>query len=294
MEQADTIKKEKSRQIRSKTAKMLGKFFDDKLAIVGAFVFIFFVIVSILAPIISPHDPLGQNLRYRFDIPGGEFLLGTDMYGRDVLSRLIYGSRTTLIVGTMSILFSMVVGTLIGTLSGYLGGAPDRFISQCVDVLMAFPSLLLGLIVVIVFGSGITNVIIAIAISMFPRFVRLSRGSTLSIREKEFISGAKALGLPTYRIVVFHIIPNLLGSTIIMSTLWVATAIRIEASLSFLGLGVQPPTPTWGNMIRDGMNYIFNAPWLVLFPGIAICLLILSLNMIGDGLRDSFDPTSSG
>lgn len=265
-------------------------FFKNKIAVIGAALALMVILVAILAPWLSPYDPLKQNVFYRLTPPERSHLLGTDMYGRDVLSRIIWGAQVSLLVGTSSVLLGMILGTIMGMIAAYKGGKIESAIMRATDILMSFPDEVLGIMVMVVLGSGLTKLIIAIGILMVPRFARLAYGPTLALKEKEYVDAARAVGISDFRIVRRHILPNIFGEVLVMGTLWTATAIRLEANLSFLGLGVSPPTPTWGNMIQDGVAQLTNAPWLSVFPGLAILITVLSFNMMGDGLRDIADP----
>jgi len=271
-------------------ARWMRRFRRDRMAMAGLVCVALLVLAAVFAPWLAPYDPAEQHIIYRLRGPSEMFRLGTDEFGRDVLSRLIYGSRASLAVGLLSVLLAGVGGTIIGGISGYVGGRVDQVISNVVNILMSFPSLLLGLMVVVALGPGTTNVVIAVALSLLPNFIRLARGPVLALREREFVQACRALGASQTRIVVRHILPNILGPVSVMSTLWIATAIRTEASLSFLGLGVQPPTPSWGHMIRSGVNNILSNPWLAIFSGLALTVTVLAFNVIGDGLRDALDP----
>jgi len=248
------------------------------------------VCVAVFAPLLSPYDPLEQSIVMRLMPPSAEHLFGTDSFGRDVLSRVIYGSRVSLLVGFVSILIAMTVGTIIGVVSGYIGGRLDQLVMAIADVMLSFPSLLLGLLVAAVLGASLENLIIAIAITEIAPFIRLARAPTLALKEREFIEAGRALGFGHVRLMGVHILPNLIADVLVMGSLWMATAIRTEASLSFIGLGVRPPTPTWGGMIREGFENILDAWWLAVFPSIAVLLTVLALNLLGDALRDATDP----
>lgn len=265
---------------------LLGK----KLTWFGLFLFGLIVALALTAPWISPYDPIEQHILHRLEPPSAEFWLGTDTYGRDVLSRLIYGARLSLAVGAVSILLAMSIGSALGILAGYIGGAFDKTVMAVVDVILSFPSLLLGLMIAAMLGASLENLIIAIAVTETAPFIRLARAPTISLKERGFIEAGRALGFGSKRIMGVHILPNMLGEVVVMGSLWMATAIRTEASLSFVGLGVRPPTPTWGSMIREGFESILSAWWLVVFPSVAILLTVLALNLLGDALRDAIDP----
>ncbi|SEG81393.1 ABC transporter permease [Bosea lathyri] len=248
------------------------------------------VLTAILAPLIAPYDPLAQDVVNRLMPPSSEFWLGTDSYGRDVLSRIIYGARVSLFVGLVSILIAMTLGTTLGVISGYVGGRFDAFVMALVDLMLSFPSLLLGMLVAAVLGASLENLIVAIAITEIAPFVRLARAPTLVLKEAEFVQAARSMGCTHQRIMRVHILPNLIADILVMGSLWMATAIRTEASLSFIGLGVKPPTATWGGMIREGFENILEAWWLAVFPSVFVFLTVLALNLLGDGLRDATDP----
>ncbi|MFC1917718.1 ABC transporter permease [Chloroflexota bacterium] len=265
-------------------------FRKNKIAIVGLFIAIVIILMAILSPFIAPYDPLLQNISDRLSAPQAKYLLGTDDFGRDILSRIIYGSQASLLIGVLAIALAVIFGTLLGIFAGFKGGKLETAIMRGADVLMSFPSLILGLFVMAILGTGLIKVILAIGFVFLPRVIRVAHGPTLSIKEREFIDAARAMGLSNWRIVIKHILPNVFGELLVMGTLWIGTAIRIEASLSFLGLGVPPPTPTWGNMIKQGLDFLANAPWISISAGIAVLVTILAFNMLGDGVRDITDP----
>lgn len=265
-------------------------FTSNRTAIIGLAMAIAIAIIAVAAPVIAPYDPLKQDVYNRLVPPNGVHLLGQDDFGRDVLSRIIYGARVSLLVGICSVLLGGAIGTAMGVLAGYKGGRIEAAIMRLVDILLAFPDLITGLLVLAVLGSGLFKMIIAIGIVISPRFARLAHGPTLSIKEGEFVEAARAIGVGDLRMLRVHILPNVIGELLVMASLWTASAIRIEANLSFIGLGVPPPTPTWGNMIQEGVRWLTNAPWLSAFPGLAILITVLSFNLMGDGLRDVVDP----
>jgi peptide/nickel transport system permease protein len=256
----------------------------------GAIITLAIVAAALLAPLLAPYDPTEQDIMARLQGPSAEFLLGTDQFGRDILSRLMWGARISLTVSLGAIAVAIVIGGVIGMVSGYIGGSFDLVVMQAMDVLLSFPSLILGLIVVALLGPDLVNLVIAISLTAIAPFARIARAPTLVLKERAFVEAGHALGYSHTRIIFRHILPNILSELLVMGSLWMATAVRTEASLSFIGLGVKPPTPTWGGMTRDGFENILDAPWLAIFPGVAILLLVLGLNMVGDGLRDATDP----
>ncbi len=268
----------------------LAKARSNPTTTIGVLICALIALAALLAPWIAPHDPAEQDIIARLAAPGAEWLLGTDQFGRDVLSRLLWGARISLTVSLGAIAVAMVVGGLIGMVSGYVGGRFDLLVMQAMDVLLSFPSLILGLMVVALLGPELENLVIAIALTAIAPFARIARAPTLSLKERAFVEAGRALGYSHARILLRHILPNILPEVLVMASLWMATAVRVEASLSFIGLGVKPPTPTWGGMTRDGFENILDAWWLAVFPGLAILLLVLGLNMVGDGLRDATDP----
>ncbi len=271
-------------------AEVIRVFSTNKTSWIGLAIFVLICVVAVLAPWIAPHDPVEMAIEHRLEGPSSTFLLGTDTFGRDVLSRLLWGARVSLIIGTVSVLLAMMIGGPLGLVAGYFGGLIDQIIMRMMDVLLSFPLLLMGLLIVAVLGPSVLNLIIAIAIPVIPKFARIARAPTIAVRERNYIVACQALGYSHLRIMARHILPNILGEVVVMASLWAATAVRIEASLSFIGLGVKPPTPTWGGMIQEGFEYILDAPWLSIYPGLAVLVLVLSLNLLGDGLRDAIDP----
>jgi peptide/nickel transport system permease protein len=266
----------------------------NKVSLVGFILVVIVLLVGIFSPWISPHNPYKQNIVKRFQNPSLHYLGGTDRYGRDIFSRTLWGSRVSLSIGFSATLLGALLGTILGLIAGYFKGRVSRAIMWLTDVFMSFPTMVLAIIVVVAFSPGTQNVILAIGLAFTPRFIRLARASTLSVSEQVYIEASKATGQSNIGIISKHILPNIAGDIIIMSTLWIATAIRLEASLSFLGLGTQPPTPTWGNMIREGMLYFMSAPWLSLVPGAGIFFATIGFNMLGDGIRDALDPKLRG
>jgi len=265
-------------------------FSKNRLSWVGLVLLVAIVLIAISAPLIAPHDPLEQNIVSRLEPPSAEFWLGTDSYGRDVLSRLIYGSRISLVVGFVAILIAMSIGATVGILAGYIGGPFDQLVMGLLDVMLSFPTLLLGLMIAAMLGASLENLIIAIAITEIAPFARIARAPTISLKQRDFVEAGRALGFGPIRIMRVHILPNMISDVVVMGSLWMASAIRTEASLSFIGLGVPPPVATWGGMIREGFENILDAWWLAVFPSLAILLTVLALNLLGDALRDAIDP----
>jgi len=269
-------------------------FVGNRLFWVGAVLLAALVLVAAFAPLIAPHDPLEQNIVTRLEPPSAEFLLGTDSYGRDVLSRLIYGARVSLSVGFLAILIAMAVGSTIGIVAGYIGGKLDQIVMGLLDVMLSFPTLLLGLMIAAMLGASFENLVIAIAITEIAPFARVARAPTITLKQRDFVEAGRALGFGPVRILLVHILPNMISDVVVMGSLWMASAIRTEASLSFIGLGVPPPTPTWGSMIREGFENLLDAWWLAVFPSLAILITVLALNLLGDALRDAIDPKLRG
>jgi peptide/nickel transport system permease protein len=279
---------------RSAFLQLVRAFNANKTSWVGLVTMAIVILVAILAPLLATHDPIEQNILDKLKGPSAEYILGTDSFGRDIWSRVVYGARISLWIGTVSILIAMVVGSAIGMIAGYFGGRLDIVVMQAMDVLLSFPSLILGLMVVAMMGPSIGNLIFAIALTAIPPFARIARAPTVSVKERDYIEACRALGYSHPRILLVHILPNIFPEILVMGSLWLATAIRVEASLSFIGLGVRPPTPTWGGMIREGFENILDTAWLSLVPSVAILIVVFALNMIGDGLRDVVDPKLKG
>jgi len=274
----------------SQRRRMVRTFLKNRTAAIGAVIALIVIFSALLAPWISPCDPLEQDTYHMLSIPDGNHFLGTDRYGRDVLSRVLYGLRISLFVSSGSVFLGMIVGSGMGVVAAYKGGKSEVLIMRLVDVMMTFPDEVFGIMLMVALGAGLFKLIFAIAFLMIPRFARLSYGPALALKESSYIDAARAIGAADTRIIVRHLLPNVFGEILVMATLWIGTAISISASLSFLGLGVPPPTPTLGGMIKDGVVYLSIAPWTSVFPGLAIAILILSFNMLGDGMRDITDP----
>lgn len=269
---------------------VLKAFNANKTSWIGLVIFLVIALMAIFAPWVTGQDPLEQDILARLKPPTEAHLLGTDYFGRDIYSRIIYGARLSLLIGLTSTALAMVIGSAIGMIAGWYGGRIDTLVMQVMDILLAFPSLILGLIIVAMLGPSILNIVIAIALTSIPPFARIARAPTIALKEREFIDACRALGYSDARILIIHILPNILPEILVMGSLWLANAIRTEASLAFIGLGVKPPAPTWGSMIREGFENILDSAWLVIAPGGAILIVIFALNLLGDGLRDAIDP----
>ncbi|MBA4536455.1 ABC transporter permease [Bacillus aquiflavi] len=270
----------------------LRKFFKNKLAVIGALFLILVVLSALLAPVIAPYSFEEQNLADKLKPPSEEYFLGTDRFGRDILTRLLYGGRISLLVGFGSVIGAIVIGITVGALAGYYGGIIDSILMRFVDIIISIPSIFLLITIVTVFKPSVTNLIIVFALISWTGTARLVRGEFLSLRSREFVLASKTIGTRSYKIIFSHILPNALGPIIVSATLLVGSVILSEAGLSYLGLGIQPPTPSWGNMLQDAQNYtvMSTAPWYPFFPGLLILLTVLSFNFVGDGLRDALDP----
>ncbi|MFN4129806.1 MAG: ABC transporter permease [Paracoccaceae bacterium] len=264
------------------------------LAIVmGSVIMTVVVLAAVFAPLIAPHDPNAQSMLARFRPASAEYWLGTDGFGRDTISRILYGLRITLWTALASTGLAMVSGTAVGIVSGYFGGRIDRWISAANDLLMSFPQMVAGIIIVALLGPSITNLIIAIAITAFPAFYRMARSAALALRGRDYIDACRVLGFSDLRIMVRHILPETLDDMIIVATLWLATAVRTESALAFIGLGAPPPAATLGGLVRLGFDNLLDYPGLAIWPSVAILVLMIGLNLMGDGLRDANDPRAS-
>jgi peptide/nickel transport system permease protein len=271
-------------------AQIFRRFARSRSAILGGLLIAALFAAVILAPAISPHDPLDQSFPRQLKPPSRGFPLGTDEFGRDILSRIIFGARIALGIGTLAVGIAVALGVPLGLVAGYFGGVLDTAIMRTMDVLLAFPYLLLALIVVTLLGFGLTNVMIAVGLVYVPQYSRIVRSVALSVRERLFVEAAHAMGGSNMRIMLRHVLPNCLAPIIVQTTLSLGWAIVNAAGLSFLGLGAQPPTPEWGAMLSSGREYMRNAPWITTFPGLAILFTALGFNLLGDGLRDALDP----
>ncbi len=267
---------------------------NNPLALFGTVVIAVSIFLSAAVPFLPIQDPIHQDLPNRLKAPSFQHLFGTDNYGRDVFSRVIWGGRISLLVGIFSVAIGSLIGVTLGIISGYFKKYADVVIMRITDILLSFPALLLAMAICAALGSSLWNVIVAISIVTVPRFSRLVRGSTLAVKEVDFVEAARALGQSPGKIIFLHILPNVLSPILVLATLWIPAAIITEASLSFLGLGVMPPTPTWGNIISEGKSYLQNAPWISIFSGISIVLVVMAFNFVGDAVRDAFDPRLKG
>ncbi|MGH2617385.1 MAG: ABC transporter permease [Thermomicrobiales bacterium] len=262
----------------------------DHAAMAGLLVVAILIVVAAIAPALAPYPPNDQSFRIKLEAPSAAHLLGTDEFGRDIYSRVLIGTRVALGVGIAPVLIALVVGVSLGLVAGYFGQGIDQVVMRLIDIMLAFPWLLLAIGIMAVLGPGTQNVVIAVAIVYIPAFARIVRGSVLSIKEKEYVEAAKAMGQPDYQIIVRHVLANAWAPIIVLSTLSIGQAIIYAAGLSFIGLGTQPPDADWGVMLNSGRLYLRDAPWLGFFPGLAILITVLAFNLFGDGLRDALDP----
>ena len=269
---------------------LLSAFNANKASWIGLAIVALVVAAALFAPLLAPYDPLEQDVLDRLKPPTADHLLGTDYYGRDTLSRLLYGARVSLVISLSATLIAMAAGAAIGMLAGWRGGHFDAVTMQAMDMLLAFPSLILGLMLVAMLGPSMLNIIAAIALTSLPTFARIARAPTIAMKGRDFIEACRALGFSDTRILCGHILPNIFPEILVMGTLWLANAIRTEASLAFIGLGLKPPTPTWGGMIREGFENILDSPWLAIVPSLAVLIVVFAVNLLGDGLRDAIDP----
>jgi peptide/nickel transport system permease protein len=262
----------------------------NRAAIAGGVIVLLFVATALLAPWLSPYPPNDGDLTKRLKAPDREHLLGTDPLGRDVLSRVIYGARISLQIQIVAVIIALFIGTILGMVGGYYGGTFDNLIMRLMDILLAFPGIFLAIAIIAVLGPGLTNLMLAAGIYSIPQFARIVRGSVLSLKEKEFVEAAKAVGENDFNILFRYLLPNSMAPIIVQTTLRMATVLLTASGLSFLGLGVQPPTPEWGAMLSNARAYLITAPHVATIPGLAIMLVVMGFNLFGDGLRDSLDP----
>lgn len=270
--------------------KKLFRVFKNKAALAGFLIILFFVFIAIFANIIAPYDPYEQSLYDRLQPPSNRHLFGTDDLGRDILSRIIYGSRISLAIGIISVALALGIGASAGLISAYYGGIIDTILMRLFDIMLAFPTILLAIAIVAVLGPDLKNAMIAVGIVNIPTFARIVRASALVIKEQEYVMAAHALGQSSFKIIFKHILPNIVGPITVQASLSYGGSILSAAGLGFLGMGAQPPTPEWGAMLSQARSFIISAPWTVTFPGIAIFLSVLGFNILGDGLRDFLDP----
>ncbi|MDY4693334.1 MAG: ABC transporter permease [Blautia sp.] len=263
---------------------------NNKLAVFSFIVIVIFILLAVFAPLITPYGLEEVDLMSRLSAPSAKHLLGTDELGRDVLTRLLYGARVSLAVGVIPTVISMLIGVLVGMVSGYVGGIVDSVLMRLADVVLSFPSLLLAMVIMYTLGDGISSIFIALAITSWASVARVVRSETLSLRETEYVEAARSMGVRGFTIIMRHILPNCIPSLIVLFTLNVPSAILSESSLSFLGIGVQLPNSSWGLMVNLGRTFLYNAPWLSIVPSIAIMIVVLAFNFLGDGLRDVLDP----
>ena len=275
---------------RSPAALVWGRFRGRPAALVGAVVIVVFVVVAVAAPWVSPYDPTATSWTLIRKAPSMAHWMGTDENGRDVLSRVVFGARASLLAGVVSVLIAAGIGVPVGLLAGFLGGVTDVVVGRVVDAMLACPFLILAIALAAFLGPDLTNAMIAIGVTAAPVFVRVARGATMDAATNEYVEAARALGNPPWRVAVRHVAPNIVPPVLVQATLAIATAIIAEASLSFLGLGQQPPEPSWGSMLNSAQRFLTQAPWLAIFPGAAIFLAVLAFNLVGDGLRDALDP----
>ncbi|AWM86115.1 ABC transporter permease [Microvirga sp. 17 mud 1-3] len=273
-----------------KRNRVLAKFLKNRSALFGAIIVLFFVAVALVAPLVAPFDPVKPSFMTIRKPPSAIFWFGTDELGRDVFSRMVWGARASLSAGVVSVAIAVLLGVPFGLVSGYFGGWIDAVISRSTDAMLAIPFLIFAIALAAFLGPSLTNAMIAIGLSAMPIFIRLTRGQVLSVKAEDYVEGARAIGLPDFWILVRYVLPNVIPPILVQATLTIASAIIAEASLSFLGLGQQPPNPSWGSMLNTAKNFMEQAPWMSFFPGSAIFLIVLGFNLLGDGLRDALDP----
>jgi ABC-type dipeptide/oligopeptide/nickel transport system permease subunit len=279
---------------KSSLQRFLRIFWGRPLVKIGLIILLIFFIIAIFAPFIATHDPAAQDLSQKLANPSATYLLGTDNFGRDTFSRIIFGSRTSLIIGVLSTFIAGLVGMTAGLIAGYFGGWLYTVIMRIMDTLMAFPMLIFALLIAALIGGGIVNVIIALGIALIPGYARLMCGQVLSIKENDYIMAERAMGVSNIRIMFIHVFPNCIPALLIMVTAMIGMTILAEAGLSFLGIGIEPPTAAWGAMVSDGYEFLWTNPILSFAPGVAIMLVVFAFNMVGDGLRDALDPRLRG
>ena len=281
---------ERSDELESPSRRALRRLLRRKGAVAGFVVIAVFVVLALFAPLIAPYDPIATSWTLVRKAPSAMHWFGTDELGRDVLARVVYGARASLLAGAIAVAIALGVGVPLGLLAGYRGGVIDALISRITDAMLACPFLILAIALAAFLGPSLGNAMIAIGVTTTPIFVRLTRGQTMSVKADDYVEAARAMGNPRWRIALVHILPNIMPALLVQATLSIAAAIIAEAALSFLGLGQQPPSPSWGSMLNAAQRFLTNAPWMAIWPGLAIFLVVLSLNLVGDGLRDALDP----
>jgi len=286
----EEVRVKPEKKTRGKWAEVWRRLKKNKVAVAGLFLLVFLAIVAVFAPLVAPEGIDDQNYGRILEPPSGENLLGTDNLGRDVFSRIIYGSRISLTIGFITTSIGVVIGGILGSIAGYYGGRIDNLIMRFIDIILAIPGLLLAIALVSALGPSLTNLMIAVGIASVPQFARLVRASVLSTKENEFIEAAQCLGASDLHIIVKHIWPNSFAPVLVQATLRMGAAIVVASGLSFLGLGSEPPTPEWGALLSDGRRFLRDAWWMATFPGVAIMITVLAFNLVGDGLRDALDP----
>jgi peptide/nickel transport system permease protein len=277
-------------EIESPARRALHRLLQRKGAVIGLIIIATFIVLALFAPLIAPYDPIASSWSLVRKAPSVAHWFGTDELGRDVLSRVIYGARASLMAGLISVGIALGIGVPFGLLAGYRGGFIDGLISRITDAMLACPFLILAIALAAFLGPSLSNAMIAIGISATPVFIRLTRGQVMDVKVEDYVEAARAVGNPPWRIVVVHILPNVMPALLVQATLSIAAAIIAEAALSFLGLGQQPPAPSWGSMLNSAQRFLTSAPWMALWPGLGIFLVVLSFNLVGDGLRDALDP----
>jgi peptide/nickel transport system permease protein len=279
-----------SDELESPARRALRRLFRRRGAVIGLVILSIFILLAVFAPLVAPYDPIATSWTLVRKPPSAAHWFGTDELGRDVLARVIYGARASLLAGAISVGIALAIGVPLGLISGYRGGFLDALISRMTDAMLACPFLILAIALAAFLGPSLGNAMIAIGVSATPIFVRLTRGQVMSVKVEDYVEAARAIGNPRWRIALFHILPNIMPALLVQATLSIAAAIIAEAALSFLGLGQQPPAPSWGSMLNAAQRFLTNAPWMAIWPGLAIFLVVLSLNLVGDGLRDALDP----
>jgi peptide/nickel transport system permease protein len=277
-------------ELESPARRALRRLYKRKGAVIGLVAIATFILLAVFAPLVAPYDPIATSWTLVRKAPSAQHWFGTDDLGRDILTRVIFGARASLMAGLISVTIAVSIGVPLGLLSGYRGGFIDALISRITDAMLACPFLILAIALAAFLGPSLGNAMIAIGVSATPVFVRLTRGQVMSVKVEDYVEAARAMGNPRWRIALFHILPNIMPALLVQATLSIAAAIIAEAALSFLGLGQQPPAPSWGSMLNAAQRFLTTAPWMAIWPGFSIFLVVLSLNLVGDGLRDALDP----